>query len=236
MKSVLISIQSYYVFLIVARIIGWDIPQEKIIEVRKDYPKDSAWNRRVDIYCSKNRKSFKRIPKQYQPFMAKLLGKVVGQFVCDRIEKFYCCCVPYRKTNNLGYGNFLDDGVYKCNTGYPTDDAVVFERDDIHLDTMLKNNDLSKMCLSAEELYRYVGLGNEAYAWHISDLKIYDTPKEFGEFVFTKKCRDARYFEICRAICGYAENSQCNEGIITERITRPPQSWQYVEELEYEKW
>ncbi len=40
MKSVLISIQPYWVFLIIARLMGWNIPQEKTVEVRKDYPKD----------------------------------------------------------------------------------------------------------------------------------------------------------------------------------------------------
>lgn len=63
MKSVLISIQPYWVFLIIARLMGWDIPQEKTIEVRKDFPKDPAWNKRVHIYCSKNKESFDRIPK-----------------------------------------------------------------------------------------------------------------------------------------------------------------------------
>ena len=59
MKSVLISIQPYYVFLIIAQLMGWDIPQRKTEEVRKDLPKDKAWNRNTHIYCSKNLKSFK---------------------------------------------------------------------------------------------------------------------------------------------------------------------------------
>lgn len=86
-KSVIISIQPYWVFLIIAKAMGWDIPQEKTIEVRKDFPKDKLWNKVTHIYCGNNRKSFNRIPKQYQPFMKKLLGKVIGEFVCDRIEE-----------------------------------------------------------------------------------------------------------------------------------------------------
>ena len=81
-KAVMISIQPYYVFLIIAQKMGWDIPQEKRIEVRKDFPKDPAWNKLVYIYCSQNRKSFKRIPKEYQPLMKKFLGKVVSHFRC----------------------------------------------------------------------------------------------------------------------------------------------------------
>lgn len=56
MKAVMLSIQPYYVFLIIARLMGWNIPQDKTVEVRKDFPKDLAWNRQVHIYCSKNRK------------------------------------------------------------------------------------------------------------------------------------------------------------------------------------
>ena len=74
---------------------GWNIPQEKTIEIRKDYPKASDWNRLVHIYCSKNRKSFNRIPKEYQSLMEKLLGKVIGSFVCDRIEKLRYNCDEY---------------------------------------------------------------------------------------------------------------------------------------------
>ena len=40
MKAVLMSIQPYWVFLIIARIMGWKIDKEKTIEVRKNFPKD----------------------------------------------------------------------------------------------------------------------------------------------------------------------------------------------------
>ena len=84
MKSVLIAIQPYWVFLIIAKIMGWEINQEKTVEVRKTFPKDLDWNKKAIIYCSKNKQSFNRIPKKYQPLMEKFLGKVIGKFVCDR--------------------------------------------------------------------------------------------------------------------------------------------------------
>lgn len=87
MKSVLISIQPYYVFLIIARLMGWKIPEHKTVEVRKNFPKDLAWNKKAYIYCSKNKKSFDRIPKIYQTLMKELLGKVIGEFICDNIRK-----------------------------------------------------------------------------------------------------------------------------------------------------
>lgn len=57
-------------------------------------------------------------------------------------------------------------------------------------------NKLKNSCLSYGEISRYIGINKVGYSWHISDLKIYDIPKELSEF----------------------------------KVTRPPQSWCYVEE------
>lgn len=67
-------------------------------------------------------------------------------------------------------------------------------------------------CMSDTEIAAYC-TKNEMYGWHISKLKIYDKPKELGEFYKP-------------AICDY-------NGF--EQITRPPQSWCYVERLEGEQ-
>lgn len=87
MKSVLISIQPYWVFLIIAKTMGWNIGKKKTVEVRKNYPKDENWDKVAKIYCSKDKKSFAKIPKEYQPLMEQFLGKVIGEFVCDEIIK-----------------------------------------------------------------------------------------------------------------------------------------------------
>ena len=76
-KEVMVSIQSYFVFLIIAKYMEWNIPQDKKVEVRKDFPKNKCWNKKAHIYCSKSKKSFNRIPKEYQPLMRPLLGKVI---------------------------------------------------------------------------------------------------------------------------------------------------------------
>ena len=102
-KSVLISIQPYWVFFIIARKMGWNIDKEKTIEVRKNFPKDQDWNRNVEIYCSKDKKSFSKIPKEYQPLMQKFLGKVIGEFVCDRVDNYI-----YRGTDNELYWRYPD--------------------------------------------------------------------------------------------------------------------------------
>ena len=79
MKSVLRSVKPYWIYLI---LIG-----KKKVEVGKNYPKSSEWNKVVEMYCSKDMKSFNRIPAEDREWMRKYLGKVACRFVCDRIEK-----------------------------------------------------------------------------------------------------------------------------------------------------
>lgn len=96
--------------------------------------------------------------------------------------------------------------------------------------------DLGESCLTEEELAEYVGKGKIGYAWHISDRTIYKKPKELSEFI--SYCSDYEKEKItgrCRKCKHYYVNHtdmliECDcEG---ERpITRPPQSWYYVEEL-----
>ena len=145
--------------------------------------------------------------------------KVIGEFICDKIDKFRCCSVPYQKENNLGYGHFVDNGVYKVNGWF---EGIVFERNDRYIDSMLKNNDLKEMCLSAQEIFDYIGMGKHLYAWHISNLKIYDKPKELSEF--KRPCNKEHDCCVCDRY-DYMGHKCFDE------ITRPPQSWCYVEEL-----
>ncbi len=101
MKAILTSIQPYYVFLIIARAMGWRVEQEKTVEVRKNFPKAPDWDRKSLIYCSCDRQSFKRIPKKYQPLMVPFLGKVVGEFMCYRVEKFILGSLQFEHMEEL---------------------------------------------------------------------------------------------------------------------------------------
>lgn len=85
---------------------------------------------------------------------------------------------------------------------------------------------LKEMCLTNKDLIEY-GKGRPLYGWHISDLKIYDNPKELSEF------RPICKFEGKDLICNLCPNHEYNGGLFFEcrrKVTRPPQSWQYVEE------
>ena len=193
MKSVLIAIQPYWVFLIIAKIMGWEIDQEKTVEVRKGFPKDPDWNKKAIIYCSKNKQSFNRIPKKYQPLMERFLGRVVGEFVCDRIDRGILKKSLYVDSTNIGY---------------------------------------DKTCIRIEELEKYLDACGvcgeyEFYGWHITDLVVYDKPKELGEFKTPcKMIMGSCYF------CDYAVHGMDGDLIgCNTSLTRPPQSWCYVEDL-----
>ena len=70
------------------------------------------------------------------------------------------------------------------------------------------DNQLKETCLTSEEFCNYLG-ENVGYGWHISDLRVYDHPRDLWEFT---GLRETKF------------------GAEPVPITRPPQSWRYVEE------
>ena len=80
-------------------------------------------------------------------------------------------------------------------------------------------------CLSFSDLNTYLG-GKHGYGWHISDLKIYDKPRELSEFCAWKKCNSCKTSGYESTACMYDEDCK-----VPAVVTRPPQSWCYVEEL-----
>ena len=88
------------------------------------------------------------------------------------------------------------------------------------------------MCLNQPELIQY-GKGKTLYGWHISDLKIYDKPKELSMFISpskAKECVDYCINGICSNL-GYEELCGAIRRCEYKKLTRPPQSWQYINEL-----
>lgn len=78
----------------------------------------------------------------------------------------------------------------------------------------------SLTCLTQEELWQYEK-GKTLYGWRISDLKIYDKPKELGEFFGACKQPKGTDCSVCRD----------NREHTCKSLTHPPQSWCYVEEV-----
>ena len=86
-------------------------------------------------------------------------------------------------------------------------------------------------CLTDKEIIDYLGNGKTGYGWHISNLVIYDKPRELGEF--SRKCEKTPC-EGCEHLKYQGVNSaeydyDCEFLGNRIPITRPPQSWCYVE-------
>ena len=80
----------------------------------------------------------------------------------------------------------------------------------------MANADIAEQqgCIKREMLFEYSNV-KELYGWHISNLVIYDKPRELSEFrsYYTKAYIDQK----------------TGLPMPTHEITRPPQSWSYVE-------
>lgn len=180
----------------------------KTIEVRKTRPKIETPFKCYIYMTSKGDKPIKEIETPngfaYVEVDYKMAGKVIGEFVCDEIY--------VRPANVIYYGKGQED----------------------YLDL------LKSACMTEREVLDYMGgqFNRETYFWHVTDLKIYDKPKELGEF-YTKCDKDGN--EMC-GDCLYLRvmlNSfPCDDSVDTwcgvdnkKPITRPPQSWCYVEQL-----
>ena len=145
MKSVLISIKPRWCGLIARG--------EKTIEVRKTKP---------------------TIDTPFKCYIYKTTtDKVIGEFVCDRVQSYYC--------------EFTDGGCYEGISSVFVDDEgdeFVYIEWSNEGDLPYENTNLyTESCVRYDELKKYIGLGfKKNYGWHISDLKIYDKPKELSEF------------------------------------------------------
>lgn len=166
----------------------------KKVEVRKSYPKADDWSRNSWFYMSRDEKSFAKIPTELQEKYRNHFGKVGMQFVCDRV--IGTC--PWRLKGETG----LCAKRTEEETNFP-------------------NN----ACLTLEEIEKYAGSrGRGIYGWHISNLVVYDKPRELGEFKHECNgiCIDTKKKIKCERIT--VDGFSCN-GL--KPITRPPMSWQF---------
>lgn len=126
-------------------------------------------------------------PKMNPPFKCYIYrsaqGGAIGEFVCDDI---------FERIVRVG-GNCEPPKYCICD----------WDMDCTPLDTLLAG-----ACLTKDELEKYLN-GGVGYGWHISDLRIYNHPRDLWEFT---GLRETKF------------------GLAPGPITRPPQSWRYVEE------
>lgn len=113
--------------------------------------------------------------------------------------------------------------IYKCGNGKVIGEFLCDEIISINGAGSIPSDAARPTCLEPAELHQYLGAA-VGYGWHISNLKIYDHPYEMSSF--RGACKNDWWCESCAM---YSERSgTCrNAGL---QITRPPQSWRYVEE------
>ena len=216
-KAVLLSIQPKWCELIASG--------KKTVEVRKTRPKVET-PFKCYIYCTKGKAN------------ESLLKTIDGAFFIDSEyvvgENLYGL---YEYENGKVIGEFMCNKIDYWQNHYKTD--------------VMHIADMSSLsCVSIDDLLDYLGhyvdmngVDKRLYAWHISDLVIYDNPKELSEFVTVdneavKNCeyRERIYnnpdFTSGAMLLGsYLCNDKMNwcEKCKTKPLKRPPQSWCYVE-------
>lgn len=173
---------------------------EKTIEVRKTRPKIET-PFRCYIYETKARSDMPTFIDEDGHVIYTGRGQVIGEFICDNVDEY----------------NF-HEGLTEFNSmGLPSR---------IYGTYFIFADDYKSMCLSYDEVKNY-GKGKTLYGWHISDLKIYDKPKELREFYTKKTCNSCKKSGYESTACMYDEDCK-----VPMPITRPPQSYMFVEEVE----
>ena len=102
-------------------------------------------------------------------------------------------------------GEFTCDRIYKLEARSPGGSYFVSGED-----KPTTNRVARESCLGLADMHRYLQ-SKTGYGWHISELKIYDVPKELSKFT---GLRDTRF------------------GAAPYEIKCPPRSWCYVEDAE----
>lgn len=171
MKSVLISIKPQWCALIANG--------RKTIEVRKTRPKLEPLFK-CYIYQTVGGRT------NTVDILENNLGKVIGEFVCDRIDRI----------------DVIDDSMMTY--------IQVNSKGDMFI--------TQETCLDIDRLQQYLG-NKSGFGWHISDLVIYDKPKELSDF-----SNGSSRLSFSKTKDGFPWKYS--------GITRPPQSWCYVEEVE----
>lgn len=185
MKNIIISIKPKWCELIANG--------EKTIEIRKTKPKlETPF--KCYIYQTFDGRT------NTVDILENNLGKVIGEFICDKITSFGFDTYYHTLTHRHG--------------GY-----------NVSLEEFSEQELYSKSCLSFADIYKYIG-ERYGYAWHISNIRIYNEPKELSEFKkINRKCWYAE-LGLAKRDCSKCKDENC-------LVSRPPQSWCYVESIVY---
>jgi predicted transcriptional regulator len=214
MKAILMSVQPQWVQKILSG--------EKTVELRKskpafalDYTDYALETEGIDVYCycTKSKPdlwAWRCLPSDNPIFET---GDINNVFFGETIQfnGKVPCKFTLRKVTEIGHiveGVALDDNYEYSLNG----------------DSSLSIADyLKKAGLTVYESLRYKGNSKNLYGWHIDDLQVFDKPMELGDF---NKCDG---FSDCFNCKHYPQSNNDGIGCKFRKLTRAPQSWQYIE-------
>lgn len=208
MKSVMISIKPKWCELIASG--------KKTIEVRKTRPKIET-PFKCYIYCTNDFADSRTRRKGSEFWIGEPLnniskgryignGMVIGEFVCDFVNEY---------TAEFTDGNYHED----IRQVFEDGETIIASNEDENPNNCFLCN---RACLSFEDIKKYIGTNfheKPFYGWHISDLVIYDKPKELSDF-----SSGSSPLSFSKTKDGFPWKYS--------GMTRPFQSWGYVEEIE----
>ena len=172
---------------------------QKTLEVRRTKPGNLKTPFKCYVYCTKSKSKIGWLRIAPGKGWQRLDGSVIGEFTCDKIDKL------------VHVGTMMDINILTLDGWYKPADAL-----------------LQSACLTEGTAKKYLQ-GRNGYGWHISDLKIYNQPKDIMCFhraveeneLWCKKCEIGKKKDVHCAFC---------YGLDGLRLRRPPESWCYVED------
>lgn len=186
----------------------------KSIEVRKSRPSIPT-PFKVYVYETKGKTKYWSQPMP-MPY-TEGRGKVIGSFVCDRIDEF---------------DSEYSEWAYAC---APTGIPCAMPMSEGTAIEICKE----KACLTHEDIVGYFGDEEwRAYFWNITEPKLFDKPRELSEFyrslpenVLENGEYDCRKAWDVLCIDAPEGGDYCAECPFGGRVplTRPPMSWCYIE-------
>lgn len=211
MKSILISIKPKWCELIANG--------KKTIEIRKTKPRiDTPF--KCYIYCTKE-----KIIGDFILCKSKELSDLFGFNVTVGVNKGFAKEDDWKLKGKV-IGEFICDNIKEF---YPTMNLNELDISHVYI--------VDNSCVDMAELFKYAN-GKALYGWHISNLKIYNKPKELREFIpnctglQNGECTDFKNTSCPCQEKDYNIDGTVNVCTCTNRMNRPPQSWCYVEEVQ----
>lgn len=134
--------------------------------------------------------------------LQQMNGRFIGTFVCDKIDRMTHIGTT---SNEKSYELYVE-----------TSDSEYEYADEL----------LQAACLTKAEAEKYLK-GSDGYGWHISDLKIWNEPVKLKDFWGMKPCKHGG--DCCTCLQWDSLKEDC---CASRYISRPPQSWCYMEDGE----